>query len=167
MKMPEMTDEVFLQLAREEDNASILAGSLEGILRKRGSHVADSTVPVIKFAFGSLINLQRRSRQWTIEQLAERAEIHLDEAISIEEDPAYRPEPRAVLQLAKVLTLSVKNLLVLSGNSEVLSPELELAAVRFAARSKAVEMLSAVEASALSEFVTALAEEDENKGSQE
>lgn len=163
MKMPEMTDETFLRLAREEDNCSILAGNLQGIFQKKESPAVEPAVPVTKFAFGALINLQRRNRQWTIEQLAEKAEIDLNEAVSIEEDPAYRPEPRAVFQLAKVLALPIKKLLVLSGNAELASPRLETAAVRFAARSRAVEKLSEAEAAALNEFVAALVEEDDER----
>lgn len=164
MKLLDMTDETFLQLAREEDNCSISAGSLQGVFQKKESPATEPAVPVTKFAFGSLINLQRRKRQWTIEELAQQAEIDLDEAVSIEEDPAYRPEPRAVFQLAKVLTLPIKKLLVLSGNAEQANPRLETAAVRFAARSRAVEKLSEAEAAALNEFVAALVdEEDERK----
>ena len=87
------------------------------------------------------------------------AQIDLDEAVSIEEDPAYRPEPHAVHQLAKILTLPIQKLLVLSGNAEPRSPALQRAAVKFAARSRAAEKLSHAESQALDEFVSALAEE--------
>jgi hypothetical protein len=163
MRMPEMPDEVFLRLARQEDNCSILAGSLQDVLSKKDVPVAESPVPVTKFAFGSLISLQRRKHAWTIEELAKRAEIDLDEAVSIEEDPAYRPEPRAVYQLAKVLALPIKMLLALSGNAELTVPELHVAAVRFAARSRSVKGLSPAEAAALNEFVAALAEEEDKR----
>ncbi len=164
MKLPEMTDETFLRLAMEEDNCEIAAGSLRGVFPRKESQAAEAPVPVIRFAFGSLINFQRRRREWTIEQLATQAQIDLDEAVSIEEDPAYRPEPRSVYQLAKVLALPIKKLLVLSGNAELSSVKLETAAVRFAARSRAVEKLSDAETAALNEFIAALAEgEDERK----
>jgi hypothetical protein len=163
MKLPEMKDEAFLQMAREEDNCSILAGSMQSVFQKKERPAVDVSVSVTKFAFGALINLQRRKREWTIEELATRAEIDLDEALSIEEDPAYRPEPRSVYQLAKLLALPIKKLLVLSGNAELSSPKLETAAVRFAARSRAVARLSDAEATALNEFVAALAEEEDER----
>ena len=162
MKLPEMTNEGFLRLAMEEDNCNITADGLRGVFQKKES--IEGPAPVTKLAFGSLINLQRRRREWTLEELAAQAHIGLDEAVSIEENPAYRPTPGSVYQLAKVLTLPVKKLLVLSGNAEASSLKLQTAAVKFAARSRAVEKLSDAEASALNEFVAALAEdEDERK----
>lgn len=156
--LPEMTDDAFLRLAMEEDNCEIAAGSVRGVLPRREPQVGAAPAPVIKFAFGSLINFQRRRREWTIEQLARQAQIDLDEAVSIEGDPNYRAAPRSVYQLAKVLALPRKELLALSGNAELSSEKLESAAVRFAARSRAVERLTDAEAAALNEFVAALAE---------
>ena len=163
MKLPEMKDDAFLRLAKEEDNCSIAAGSLEGVFHKKQSSAVELSLPAMKFAFGALINLQRRKRAWTIEELAKRAQIDLDEAVAIEENPVFRPEPRSVYQLAKVLTLPIKKLLVLSGNAELSNSRLERAAVQFAARSRAVEKLSDAEAAALNEFVAALAEEEDER----
>jgi len=35
MKLPDMKDEAFLQLAKEEDNRSISAGSMRGVFQKK------------------------------------------------------------------------------------------------------------------------------------
>lgn len=163
MKLNEMSDSAFLKWAKAEDCAPVTSGSLRGAFEKSETEAPEHSVPVMKFAFGSLITLQRRKNAWTIEELARRAEIDLDEAVSIEEDPSFRPEPRAVYQLAKVLSLPTKKLLVLSGNAEQVSPRLEQAAVKFAARSRAVEKLTEAEMNALSEFVSELVEDDERK----
>ena len=56
MKLPEMKDEDFLRLAREEDNCSISAGSMQGVFRKKGHPAAESSEPAKKDRF-------RRSRQ--------------------------------------------------------------------------------------------------------
>jgi hypothetical protein len=48
MKLPEMKDEAFLRLAREEDNCSISAGSMHGVFHKRGGPAAEASVPVRK-----------------------------------------------------------------------------------------------------------------------
>ena len=51
MKLPEMKDEDFLRLAREEDNCNISAGSIRGVFRKRGHLAAEASVPVRKVRF--------------------------------------------------------------------------------------------------------------------
>src|ERR1017187_2489550 len=47
MKLPEMKDEAFLRLAREEDNCSISAGSMQGVFRKKGGPAAQAFVPTL------------------------------------------------------------------------------------------------------------------------
>jgi hypothetical protein len=47
MKLPEMKDEAFLRLAREEDNCSISAGSMQGVFRKKGGPAAQASVPTL------------------------------------------------------------------------------------------------------------------------
>lgn len=164
MKIPTapapMTDVDFLRWAELESCGSISAGSLAGVFERKAPASNEPTIPLNRIAFGSLISLERRRKRWTVEDLAARAEIDLDEAVSIEEDPAYRPEPRSVFQLAKVLTLPTKNLLVLSGNASARNTKLERAAVKFAARSRVVESLTEAELVALNDFVSALAEEE-------
>jgi hypothetical protein len=44
MKGLEMKDDAFLRLAKEEDNCSIGAGSLEGVFQKKEGAAADVTV---------------------------------------------------------------------------------------------------------------------------
>ena len=44
MKLPEMKDEAFLRLAREEDNCSISAGSMQGVFQKRAVPAAEASV---------------------------------------------------------------------------------------------------------------------------
>ena len=56
MKLPEMKDETFLKLARQEDNGSISAGSMQGVFRKKGPPAGGASVPVREARF-------RRSRQ--------------------------------------------------------------------------------------------------------
>jgi hypothetical protein len=44
MKPLEMKDDAFLRLAKEEDNCSIGAGSLEGVFQKKEGAATDATV---------------------------------------------------------------------------------------------------------------------------
>ena len=43
MKPLEMKDDAFLRLAKEEDNCSIAAGSLDGVFQKKESAATDAT----------------------------------------------------------------------------------------------------------------------------
>jgi hypothetical protein len=109
-------------------------------------------------AFGRLVNLSRRKRGWTIEDLAASARIDTREAIRIEHDPNYVPGPRTVYQLSTALGLPRERMLQLSGNMLVRDRRLGEQAVKFAARSESVEKLSRQEHLALEEFVKYLNE---------
>jgi HTH-type transcriptional regulator, competence development regulator len=110
-------------------------------------------------AFGKLINLCRRSKGLSVEQLAERARVDLSELINIEHDLRYRPEPRTVYQLSGVLDLPNEKLLQQSGNMVIRDMRFEQSAVKFAARSESVNKLSREEHRALEEFVKYLSEQ--------
>jgi hypothetical protein len=94
-----------------------------------------------------------------METLAEKAKVELDELVRIEEDTSYVPEARTVYQLANQLKLPIPQLLVLSGNATSANTKLTEAAVRFAARSRAVEKLNREQSDALNEFVKVLVEQ--------
>jgi transcriptional regulator with XRE-family HTH domain len=93
-----------------------------------------------------------------MEKLAEDARVDLAEVVSIERDPSFRPEPRTIYQLAKILNLPSKGLLQLSGNTIVKDQKFREQAVRFAARSGSVERLTSEEHRALEEYVAFLSE---------
>jgi transcriptional regulator with XRE-family HTH domain len=111
-----------------------------------------------KVAFGRLINLSRRKRGWTIEDLAATARIDASEAIRIEHDSDYVPGPRTVNQLSSALELPSELMPQLSGNMLVRNRKLGEQAVKFAARSESVEKLNGQEHQALEEFVKYLNE---------
>jgi transcriptional regulator with XRE-family HTH domain len=109
-------------------------------------------------AFGRLIQLSRRSRGWSIEELSTRARVEVNELVRIEKDPHFVPGPRTVYQLANLLGFRNDRLLQLSGNTKLRDRQLGEGAVRFAARSESVEALNAAEQNALQEFVKYLSE---------
>ena len=78
MKLPEMSEDTFLLWAREEACQSISAGRLHGVFHRKEAAFAEGPVPITKFAFGALISLQRRRNQWTVEELAAKAQIDLE-----------------------------------------------------------------------------------------
>ena len=162
MKTVGMSDEVFRKRAAEEDGCMVSAIGLQPLFTKReeARHEAGevSREPV-RLAFCTLISYRRRALRFSMETLAQKANVELDELLRIEEDMSYVPEARTVYQLANQLKLPIPQLLVLSGNATSANTELTEAAVRFAARSRAVEKLNREQSDALNEFVKVLVEQ--------
>jgi HTH-type transcriptional regulator, competence development regulator len=148
--------EWLLKNADRDDNLEIAAGSFS--LDQFPAAESAPGDPGTALAFGRLINLSRRERGWTIEDLASSARIDVTEAIRIEHDPTYVPGPRTVYQLSTALRLPRERMLQLSGNVTVRDRGLGEQAVKFAARSESVEKLSRQEHLALEEFVKYLNE---------
>jgi transcriptional regulator with XRE-family HTH domain len=142
--------------ADRDDNLEIAAGSfsIDQLPPMEGDPSGRATV----LAFGRLVNLCRRKRGWTIEDLASSARIDVSEAIRIEHDASYVPGPRTVYQISTALVLPRDRMLQLSGNMLVRDRGLGEQAVKFAARSESVERLSRQENLALEEFVKYLNE---------
>lgn len=109
-------------------------------------------------AFARLINLKRRESKLSLEQLADRADIELEELWAIERGQMADPEPRTVYQLAAALRLPPKKLMQLSGVTEASDEGFCQEVVRWAARSQPVEQLSREEKQALQEMVKLLDE---------
>jgi transcriptional regulator with XRE-family HTH domain len=109
-------------------------------------------------AFAKLVELRRRQCRLTVEALASRADVDLEDVVNIERGEGFSPEPRTVHQIAQVLQLPERRLLELAGHVAVRDSRLREATVRFAARSEPVEELSPEELAALEEYVKVLAE---------
>lgn len=164
----EVTKEWCLAMARREGASMPTAGIPEDddfmqlVLDKAGvsSDPGRALAPTaaLHLAFGGFVHLMRRSRGLTIEALADRAEVDLDELVTLERDPHYTPEARTVYQLAQTFGVPSKPLMQLSGNTVATDRQLSEAAIRFAARSGLVDSLTAEERSALEQFVAALSD---------
>jgi len=162
MRALRMSDELFRKRANEENGCMISAIGLRPLFGKRQELSHHGGAPArepVRFAFSTLISYRRRALRLTMETLAEKARVDLDELLRIEEDTDYVPEPRTVHQLATELKLPIPQLLVLSGNATTANAYLTEAAVRFAARSRAVEKLNREQSDALNEFVKVLIKE--------
>jgi HTH-type transcriptional regulator, competence development regulator len=157
-----MSDEVFRKRAEEENGCIVSAIGLQPLFAKQKESSQQAVEPArepVRLAFSTLISYRRRALRLTIESLAEKAKVEVDELLQIEEDTGYVPEARTVHQLANQLKLPIPQLLVLSGNARSANTELTEAAVRFAARSRAVEKLNREQSEALNEFVKVLVEQ--------
>jgi transcriptional regulator with XRE-family HTH domain len=162
MKTLRMSDEVFRKRAAEENGCMVSAIGLQPLFARRedaSQQGGEASREPVRLAFSTLISYRRRALRFTMETLAEKANVELDELLRIEEDTDYVPEPRTVHQLANQLKLPIPQLLVLSGNATSANVELTEAAVRFAARSRAVEKLNREQSDALNEFVKVLVEQ--------
>ena len=122
-------------------------------------HVEPTAGNDLSFAFGTLVRQLRRQRQLTIDALAAESAVEEKELLSIENEPRYEPKPRTVFQLAKYFHLSAKRLLQLAGGAVAFDAGLQREAVRFAARSDALTVLSPQEMESLQEFVRYLKDE--------
>jgi transcriptional regulator with XRE-family HTH domain len=158
MKVVRMSNELFLKRAAEEDGCMISAIGLQPLHTKKPEPVQQAGEPA-RFAFSTLISYRRRALRMTMEDVAQKAKVELDELLQIEENSSYVPEVRTVHKLADLLKLPIPQLLVLSGNARAANAELTEAAVRFAARSRAVEKLNQDQNDALNEFVKVLVEQ--------
>jgi HTH-type transcriptional regulator, competence development regulator len=147
---------------QNEEHLHVTAGSsrIDPLLEEARMHRAALAPRAgTTLAFGRLINLQRRHEQMSLEALAEKADVALDDLINIERCEEVRLEPHTVHKIGIALNLPMPKLLQLSGLLDTEDREFREAALRFAARSEPVEKLSREEDQALSEFVQFLAVE--------
>ena len=149
--LPNDNPEVGVGLPDQKDKQRCVSG-------EAGVHREDEFVE--SYAFGALIQLLRRDRKLTVNQLASAVQVAMPELISIELDPKYVPKPRTVFQLSKYFGLPDRPLMKLANVTTVHSDRLRDAAVRFAASSSRVMDLSREERAALAEFVQFLASQE-------
>ena len=148
------------------DNSEVGAGNPELLnspqcdINNLGINREDDFVEA--YAFGSLVQLLRRERKLTVDQLAVATQVDTPELISIELDPKYVPKPRTVYQICKFFGLPDRPLMKLANVTKTHNDRLRDAAVRFAASSSKVMELSREERAALAEFVQFLASQEGN-----
>lgn len=117
----------------------------------------DEEIVELKHVFGVLIRQLRRSEQLTIEELARKARIEIEELKLVEHDPHYRPRPRVVHQLAEYFDVPSRSLMKLSGATISRDRALQEHAMKFAAKSDDLSKLTQEEQILLNEFVKYLA----------
>ncbi len=146
--------------ARREGDAAVGAGLLafDPAPEGRPSRVQAAAVEEIRIAFGKFVNLMRRRRGYSMEQLAEAADLDASELLVIEGDVHYVPEPRTVFKLAQTFEVPQRRLMQLAGLAVANDAGLRQEAIRFAARSESVQQLTLEENSALEAFVAVLSE---------
>lgn len=149
-----ITEEWLRKMADQEANGVISVGGLAARVEAASQAIPS---PTERSALAQLVEWQRRKLRLTVEELAERSDVEVEEVLAIERGDGI-PEPRTVVKLAQVLNLPPDKLLHLAGLASSRDPRLERAAVRFAARSAPIEVLTPEQVTALEEFVQTLAD---------
>lgn len=158
----ERTKEWWLARAAREGDAAVSAGllAIDPVVgdQPEAGHIGQHEEN--RIAFGKFVNLMRRRQGFSIEKLADEADLDASEVLVIEDDVHYLPEPRTVYKLAQVFHVPQRKLMELAGLTAANDDELRREAVRFAARSESMERLTDAESAALEAFVAALSKLD-------
>ena len=152
-----------------ETDAGAALAALEGIgvlvpsnrSTSEAAGLPDEKVVHLRFALGALVKLLRHRDGVSVAELADRAQVPEEEVRGIERDPHHLPRPRTLHQLAKHFKLPVRHLMQMSGATRTVDRVLYNEAVRFAARSEDMSVLTDEERQALNAFVKLLVERDE------
>jgi HTH-type transcriptional regulator, competence development regulator len=144
-----------LAKAEEEGNDIISVGGLLHTLAVEEGPA--ETLQMERTALAKLVELRRRQLRLTPEQLADMANVDLDDIVRIEQGDLTSPEPRTIHLVSQVLKLPERALMQLAGLVKPTDARFRTEAVRFAARSEPVANLLPEEHEALEEFVKYLA----------
>jgi transcriptional regulator with XRE-family HTH domain len=142
--------------AEREDGCFVsVGGFLEDVTRVE---TRPEAFEATRSAFVRLLQLARRAKGLTWEQLAVKAHVDAKELESIESNPSYAPTPRTVYKIAQYLKLPERKLMALSGLVQLRDPRFSEVAIRFAAHSEPGQKLTGEERQALEDFVKFLNE---------
>ena len=123
---------------------------------RRQPESSNATLELPNIVFGRLVNLMRRNKQLSLEQLAQDLDVEVFELVEIEDDVRYSPDPRTVYQIANYFKISRAKLMQISGLCQANDNQLVNGAIRFAARSDPLYVLTREEKIALNEFISTL-----------
>lgn len=152
MKMNSNRDWLKKQAALEDGGFVSVGGFISSIEDATEESMTTAAEP-LKHAFVRLLQLKRRERALTLEDLAKDADVDLVELISMEGDEHYVPRLLTVDRIATFFDLPKRPLMALAGLLKVKDAQFQEAALRFATRSEPVDKLSREEHRALEEYV--------------
>jgi transcriptional regulator with XRE-family HTH domain len=120
--------------------------------------IGENKVVPLRIALGVLVRQLRLREGLSIAQLSERAEVAEDEVRQVEHDPHYTARPRLIFNLSEYFGVSLVTLSQVSGTTHAVNRVLYNAAVKYAAHSDDVSVLTNEEREALDSFVAVLNE---------
>jgi transcriptional regulator with XRE-family HTH domain len=115
--------------------------------------VKDKAKSDVRHAFHLFLRTMRKAKRLTVEQLAHKAGIDIEEIVFLENDESYRPDPLTLHRLSKFYDVPERKLLVLAGAVRDVPEMVREQASRFAAHSDGIGELSREEKEALDEFM--------------
>ncbi len=149
-----------VRMARHEGDAEVGAGHLaidpvfDG--ERIPADVGEEEGPNV--AFGRFVNLMRRQRGMSLEQLADEADVDMGDLVEIESGPNHRPELRTAYRLANYFKVSRSGLMQVAELAAPKDARLLDEGTRFAARSEPTAALTPEEGAALEAFVAVLSD---------
>lgn len=146
-----------------EDGLDIGAGVIAADPMFTHEASADESPEASRLALGRFINLMRRDQGLSIEALAEKADIEIGELLSLENNAAHLPDVRTLYQLSEVFGVSQEKLMGLSGLTHANDGDYVEEAVRYAAKSASVEVLTEDEHAILNGLISVLSENAKQK----
>jgi len=155
-----------LSRAPSEEGLEIGAGVVRSSSQaepQNPSAVEDAATIEQRLSFGRFVTLMRRKHGWTIQQLAQRAEVDAGELLMIERDPHHEAELSTVHGLAKTLEVPPKRLIKMAGLVQDRSMRLAEAALSFAASADPVAPLSEHEEVALQTYLKVVLEDSDKE----
>ena len=159
--MMEISKEWCMRMARYEGDAEIGAGqlSIDPVFDNDPVTTDTSGEEGPNVAFGRFVNLMRRRKNMSLEQLANDADVDMADLVEIETDPHHKPELRTAYQLANFFQVSRVGLMQVAGLAASKDSTLFDEGVQFAARSEPTAELTPEEGAALEAFVAVLSEQ--------
>lgn len=153
-----INEDAIRKIASMEEGVSVTAGSLDtdAFYRQveRQKAMSQQIPTGFSTVLGRFLNLARRERSLSLEQLSEEIDASAMDLFLIEEGRKI-PEPQIISKLARSLNLPPGRLMQLAGHVQTLDKEVVSAANAFAGRTNS-KPLEAEEREALHEFVKAL-----------
>lgn len=134
--------------------------SVGGLAVRLGVLQAEEPRPSV---FSQFVEFGRRRMRLTLEQLAEKADVDIEELVLIERGECEAPSARTVHNLAQAFHLPTGAVAEVAGLVRVRNKRLEHAAYLFAARSEPTALLSEEEDHAYQEFVKVIVESMETE----
>ena len=107
--------------------------------------------------FSVFVKGKRNVLNYSLEELASKSDIDINELVQIENNLNYKPSMRTIYNLSQVFDVPHISLLRLSGLAETNENTLEKESMRFAARAEKIERLTKEEMRELEEFIGILA----------
>lgn len=130
--------------------------SISDCLAAADATVGDRNVVQLRIALGVLVRQLRMRDGLSLSELADRIDVSEGDLRAIEHDPHFTPGPRVIFKLSEHFNVPLSNLSQMAGVTRTVSRNLYNEAVRYAARSDDVGVLTEEERRDLDAFVAAL-----------